>query len=315
MPSLRIMTFNVENLFARFNFSRAEQEKYLAVAEALDDPNRELLAKSFYNALEDENRVFSGLAIADGDPDVVCLQEIDSLRALDYFHDRFVRRMGREYKYRYLIEGNDPRGIDVAIMSRYKIANVTSHRELRSGSSRTFSRDCLEVDIKKNNKLLTVYVNHFKSMMGGRDKTEARRRSQARAVVKIIEDRFGDGTADAPWAIVGDLNDYYHEAGVPEARTSLDALNIGTFCHDMLARLPAEDRWTHYWAGGDEYRQIDYVLVSPEVNAKTVDTDVRVVRGGSPFRAVKYDGPRFPRVGYDRPKASDHCPLVAEIGF
>lgn len=308
MATARIMTFNVENLFARFNFSTHDEEGFLAVQAALDAPDRDALVRSYYNILQDENRVATGLAIAAGEPDIVCLQEIDSLRALDYFHDRFVERMAREYKYRVLIEGRDPRGIDVAIMSKYKIESVTTHRD-----DPIWSRDCLEVDVKVTGKIATLYINHFKSMMGGRDATDARRRRQAEGVVELIRDRFDD-PAQAPWVIVGDLNDYYHKDGTPEP-SALEPLKIGEFCHDMLARLDDEERWTHYWAGGDEYTQLDYVLVSPLVDAKTVDTDVQVVRRGTPYRAKRYTGERFPRTGYDRPKASDHCPLVAEVSF
>ena len=37
------------------------------------------------------------------------------------------------------------------------------------------------------------------------------------------------------------------------------------------------------------------------------------MRKGLPFRATKYTGPRFPDVGEDNPKASDHCPLAMEL--
>jgi hypothetical protein len=36
---------------------------------------------------------------------------------------------------------------------------------------RVFRRDCLEVDLKKDNKILPIFVCHFKSMSGGRDTT------------------------------------------------------------------------------------------------------------------------------------------------
>lgn len=38
-----------------------------------------------------------------------------------------------------------------------------------------------------------------------------------------------------------------------------------------------------------------------------------VIRNGQPLRATRYTGPRFPGVGQDNPKASDHCPVVFEI--
>lgn len=308
------MTFNVENLFSRFAFNKRDQESYLAVADALDAPDRNDLVRAYHNILEDENRVATGLAVGAGNPDILCLQEVESLRVLDYFHGRFLRRMAREYDYRYLIEGNDPRGIDVAILSRYKIESVSSHRQQRIDNQRVWSRDCLEVDVKVHGKLLTVYVNHFKSMMGGRDATADRRRTQAQALVELIKDRFGGDPSGGAWVIAGDLNDY-HQIDGSAVPSSLDELGIGSFCHDMLERQEPAERWTHYWAGGDECRQLDYILVSPAIHDATPSTAlVDVIRQGLPHRAP-FSGERFPRIGYDRPKASDHCPLMAELTF
>jgi len=85
-----------------------------------------------------------------------------------------------------VLEGNDRRGIDVAVMSKDWI-KVTSHAEhtfydfglhtpeladygLDPGD-RIFRRDCLEVETNVGNKDLILFVCHFKSMSGGRDKT------------------------------------------------------------------------------------------------------------------------------------------------
>ncbi|TDE35463.1 hypothetical protein [Actinomadura sp. 6K520] len=56
--------------------------------------------------------------------------------------------------------------------------------------------------------MLTLFVQHFKSMMGGRDMTGPRRRSQARAVKQIVRGRFGDNAGAHPFIVCGDFNDY-----------------------------------------------------------------------------------------------------------
>ena len=102
MADLSILTFNVENLFRRFQFSDdsedPEYKKYLSVYGAWEDSDREILAKSYYNAVHDEIRTFTALSIAAADPDVVCLQEVDSMPALKYFHDRYLSRVGKMRK-------------------------------------------------------------------------------------------------------------------------------------------------------------------------------------------------------------------------
>jgi hypothetical protein len=68
-----------------------------------------------------------------------------------------------EYPHMMLIEANDPRGINVAVLSRYRINSATSHQEIEKDirypdgtirRERVFRRDCLEVDIKKTTGFL-----------------------------------------------------------------------------------------------------------------------------------------------------------------
>jgi hypothetical protein len=53
-----------------------------------------------------------------------------------------------------------------------------------------FRRDCLEADILKDGRVLTLFICHFKSMFGGRHKTRAIRQAEAQAVRLLIERRF-----------------------------------------------------------------------------------------------------------------------------
>jgi mRNA deadenylase 3'-5' endonuclease subunit Ccr4 len=67
----------------------------------------------------DDTRQLSALAIADADADILCLQEVDSMPALQAFEYGYLYRMvGNGYRQKYLVEGNDSRGIDVAVLMR-----------------------------------------------------------------------------------------------------------------------------------------------------------------------------------------------------
>ncbi len=327
MPALKLMTFNVENLLSRYNFRKFEEEGLVSLMDVESEEERHQLIRTHWNQLNHENRVFTALAIKEAAPEVICLMEVENLRALKFFHDRYLRRTWgqgfNDYKHQILIEANDPRGIDVAVMSRFKIDSATSNQE-REGAvhypdgvrqERIFRRDCLEVNIKKQNKLLTIFVCHFKSMAGGRKQTKGRRAAEAAAVREIIEERFPD-PAGAFWVVVGDLNDYSETDGALDEGHGLGALLDGAFCEDMVKRIadPLE-RWTHYYAGDDSYHQLDYVLLSPALAAANPDALPVIVRSGQPYRAQRYQGPRWPRVGFDEPKASDHCPLMLEVSF
>ena len=64
-----------------------------------------------------------------------------------------------KFPYSILIDGNDPRLIDVAILSRHPIVRVRSNQHLRSGNSYLFSRDCLEVELDVGGSPLHLLVN------------------------------------------------------------------------------------------------------------------------------------------------------------
>ena len=183
-----------------------------------------------------------------------------------------------------------------------------------------FRRDCLEVDVETGGTPLTLYICHFKSMQAlspcgdARGETAPIRFAEANAVRRIIERRFGGHAAGANWMICGDLNDYYEIDGIPDAKTSLAPLLADNFAVNVMERRPAEDRWTHYHPGSDQHAQLDYILLSPRLAAANPDAVPEIIRKGQPYRVPRLENEqRYPRIGWERPKASDHCPVVIQI--
>jgi endonuclease/exonuclease/phosphatase family metal-dependent hydrolase len=302
MPPLRVAAFNVENLFARWRFRegvdprRAIEEGWLVDAALVD-------------RLGDEDKAITAEAIRALDADVLCLVEVEGVDTLKHFRDRMLG--GREaYPYVAGIDGNDERLIDVAVLSRVPIVHVRTHQHLLDPAEPRaflFKRDCLEVDVvARGARPLTLYVNHFKSMAGGREATSAVRRRQAQGVLDIVRGRFGERPGDAAFLVAGDLNDFRDPVcGI------LDLIDWDEV-EDVLGRLPEHERWTHYYAREESYHQLDYVLVSRSL-AQASPALPQVMRRGMPRRAARYSGERFAGVGHDRPKASDHCPIVVDL--
>lgn len=78
-------------------------------------------------------------------PDILVLVEVESRPALQQFHDRVLQPLlASPCGYNMVIDGNDQRGIDVGILSRYPIQRMRSHIADRTGARHTFSRDCPE---------------------------------------------------------------------------------------------------------------------------------------------------------------------------
>lgn len=193
-----------------------------------------------------------------------------------------------------------------------------------SPADRLFRRDCLEVELEIGDRPFTVFICHFKANPPARELTHALRRAEALAVRHLIRRRFDD-PARAAWAICGDLNDFDEVDGSREMRdlftgrpaaSALDLWLQGEppFGVDVCRWISdPTDRWTSWFPRDDVYAQLDHIVVSPAVAAANAGKEPRIIRAGLPYRAERHEGPRYPRVGWDRPKASDHCPLVVEL--
>ncbi|WP_265518064.1 endonuclease/exonuclease/phosphatase family protein [Nitratireductor luteus] len=366
--SVRIATFNVENLMNRFDFSgyrnELRQDRALALFDIADEDEYRELERARTIAHTDDARQLTALATASTRADILCLQEVDNLAALKAFEYGYLFKMiGSGYREKYSTAGNDGRGIDVAVMMRLETADgqpieferMTSHAHLTfealdlynerlaamgiEANERIFRRDCLEIDLRIGGRPFTLYGVHFKAMspprgdLDGRQASMPVRIAEAVAVRRIIEERFGaDKAGEKRWAVCGDLNDYRERVVIGgdahsgftfevahEAQSSLNILTEGGFCENVVERRPEMDRWTLYHSRGPEERhlcQLDYLLLSPSLAGRNARAMPDIVRAGQPYRTVFPPGQeveRFPRTGWDRPKASDHCPVAITL--
>jgi len=310
MPTTRIATFNCENLFARFKFNK-NVDPAKATKEGFD------INMLQFEILSENEKKLTARAIEALDADVIALQEVENLDVLKRFRSERLKKL--KYTFAMLVDGNDPRQIDVAVLSRFPLVATRSHQHVRDGSAFLFSRDCLEVDARVNGKTLTLFVNHFKSMLDkknpaqGRKTTRAKRVKQAAEVKKLIEARFGANPGSAPWAVLGDLNDFLE----PSQGTTSGITDLVTWSEveNVVDRLPAAERFTHFFerapAGEPRMRQLDYILLSSSLASATNAVPV-IERRGLSTKATEVSGPRFPGVTA-KSEASDHCPVAIDI--
>ncbi len=305
MPEIRLATFNCENLFARFRFRAGIDPS---------DANRRgwIAEETAFHELSVNDKALTGMAIRELDADIIALQEVEDIDTLKHFR---AQALGGRTAYPYVagIDGNDPRRIDVAVLSRLPITGMRSNQHVLDPASPTkelFSRDCLEVDVAVGATSIKLFVQHFKSMMGGRKQTHDKRLRQAAEVVRIVRERFGSSPGDQPFVILGDLNDYPETN--EEGESALNDLVGWDAVENVAERLPDPEQWTHFWAKEKEYRQLDYLLLSRSL-ARANPGPPEIMRKGLPLRAARYKGERFVGVGDDHPKASDHCPLLMTV--
>lgn len=296
MVKVTVATFNVENLFARFNFrqSLSTDEKNEIIKEGwLIDDTRFVVHK------QDARRITAEV-IKKTRADIIALQEVENLDVLKRFNSAF---LNSRYKYKLLVDGNDPRQIDVAVLSKYPFEKIVTHQFDRKGRSYIFSRDCLEVHININGVIIPFFVNHLKSLVGGRQRTMARRKKQSERILQILKERFKQDLETSKFIVLGDFNDYMPSEG-------LAPLVNQTWLEDVIQRLNPEERWTHYYAKKKERKQLDYILLSKKLAETNPNSKPKIFRKGLPLRAGISEPLKLVKGTL---KASDHCPVYIEL--
>jgi endonuclease/exonuclease/phosphatase family metal-dependent hydrolase len=196
-----------------------------------------------------------GLALRKLKADVLALQEVENLPLLNKLNSQELGSLG--YKHVRLIEGNDIRGIDVALLSRFEVTSAKSHKWDTfygiDGSTQKygFSRDCLEATVEPSpGRKLYLLVNHLRASTSPYQESLDRRQAQAKRV-REIADEILKKRPSANLAVLGDLNDK------PGTKT-LSLIQQGPpTLFDLVTLLPQSQRNTF------KTTQLDYILVSP----------------------------------------------------
>ena len=219
-------TFNLNNLFSRFDF-RADVSTASAstvkveerTSFSFDDPSgfklRTYLGKLVRGKLATE-RALIAARIKRMDLDVLAVQEVEDIDTLR----QFARDdLGGLYPHVVLIEGNDPRLIDIGLLSKLPLGGVTSWQHvpdpLNPGQA-VFSRDLLQVEIlspSRRERLFTLFNNHLKSHFvpfnapdpeAERKRANDLRERQSQVAAAIIA---AETRPNSRFLVVGDMND------------------------------------------------------------------------------------------------------------
>ncbi len=330
---IRIVEFNVENLFVRLDLYSGQD-----LSSVTEKEWRKFSTSIYPNKpLEKLRKIAS--AVRDMDPDILMLCEVGGRESLENFNRLF---LDNAYET-HLIEGNSDRGIDIGYMVKRelpftyelisykdrpidflypheKLSKETGYGNLRSAqvSSHRFSRDVLELRVYESPGELPVLIlllTHLKSQLdreridpGGRD----RRRAELEKLVEIYREIRGNFDHRVPVMVGGDFN------GVA-ARIDMDpefsALYEKTDLLDCLeiAGVPVDERFTfqqlHRTRPGVN-RQLDYIFVPTELASRVNKEETWVYR----FKDEAGQTQLIPRnLNEKLALPSDHYPVVLTL--
>ena len=208
--SIRLMFYNVENLFDIKNDSLKNDEEFL--------PNQGKFwtQRKYYTKINQISKVITAVGKWNP-PAIVGLCEIECRYALNTL-TKYSSLKYLNYKIIHK-ESPDFRGIDVALLylenKFYPISYKAIEINFPFAPEKT-TRDILYVKgMTKNKDTLHIFVNHWPSRWGGQLKSEIKRTYVA-SVLKKTTDSIFNTDIKAKIIIMGDLNDYPYNKSLTE---------------------------------------------------------------------------------------------------
>lgn len=306
-----VVQWNVENLFDTVDDPAIDLDDEFTPAGW-----RRWTEERYRSKLANLAKVLSQL-----DGDIVCLQEVENRRVLNDLN----KALGPDRAYPHIVhrDGSDHRGMDVAVLSRFKAVRSDWHSPVKG------QRDILVAELRPPGHPLNLVVCHWKSRWGGKDATAATRRKLADTTRGIVDGILARQPAAAVM-VVGDFNDDFDDPSVTEHllsvsdRSQVLADEEGRHLYNLHAALPNESNGTFYYRAGKAWNSFDTVSVSRGMltgasGYRVKETDYAIV--AKPFMVTTNGTPKAFRKIYDRKTRrrpyqegySDHFPVRAVL--
>jgi endonuclease/exonuclease/phosphatase family metal-dependent hydrolase len=247
--------------------------------------------------------------IHDVNADILLAVEVEDRLTLQRFNEQVLdAEFGTSYLHNLLVDGNDERGIDVGILSKFPIRGVRAHFDEPdpvNASGKLFSRDCPEYEIElPSGDTLVLIGNHFKSKRNGDDQeSRDRRQRQATRAAQI----YVAARKRSPITVVaGDFND---TPDSPALQPLLDLQPASDKLRDVMANQNYEGL-PGTFGTGLQSGKFDYILLPPELWEKVHQVEVERRGTYHPRKWTPYD-----TVTSEKNQASDHACVWVDLNL
>ncbi len=251
--SLSIGFWNAENLFDLENDPNKNDDEFaIGGRKNVDQKIYDLKIKNCSEVLFDLN------------VDILGLCEVENAQVLN---DLNIAYKEREYSIVHY-DSPDKRGIDNALMYDSDHFSVLSSRaipnKLKSGSS---TRNILHVLGEYKKEMLHIFINHWPSNYGGKEKAIPKRTSTAQLIIREI-DLLRKSDKFAEIILLGDFNEDPDDKNIK----LLETINLSSLMKPMLGKPKI---------GTYVYRGEDYFYDQIIVNDQLLDSEKLSIVSGS----------------------------------
>lgn len=291
---LRVMEWNVENLFDTLDDDGFRDEEFLPQGE------RQWTSHRYWRKLTDIAKVIAAISDEGGTPDLIGLCEVENDSVLTTLTQRSaLRHLGYSY---VMTHSDDERGIDVALLYQPVHFKLVEYQDIPVPSREKGLRPTRNILYAKGLVLagdsvetLHVFVVHLPSRAGGHPGDKNRR-----LAARTLWDAIGKLPQDAKILVMGDFNATGRDRIFKHSPLMMtdDPHSPGTYC------------FQGFW------QWIDHILVSSSVVTKGYACPVRQ---SWLLEENKTYGDDMPRRAFRGPVyhggISDHLPLVLDLSF
>jgi len=256
--------------------------------------------------------------IADVNPDILVLQEIEDRASLEEFNDEFLSRFGcKQFQKTCVMQGNSKRGQEIGILTRkgYQIQSVRSHiYDLYFPGKIVFDKDLMEYEIlNARGNSLWILTTHLQEQTEYKEHSDAIRKAQAEKITEVYNQLYSEGKKYI--ALVGTLNaaSYCNSLSPILLQTNLkDITKHPSFNVDFDKGRDAGYYSLGAYRMGVNIKQTDYLLLSPELFEKTKSCGLNR-KGIWPEKRPMWSV--YPSIQCNAQAASEHPAIWVDLGW